>query len=298
MKYNFRYLAVLIFLVAATSNGLSAKKAEIRLILKKGQKFEYLVSGAFKAENKLGDKPMVIEQKMELTIDQVVLDKLRNGNFLIQADYKRFTLELNSQGKIQKYDSNLSNNQPWFNKLLNGLTKIRLKYEVTPIGVVSKLTGFEEFTKDEYLHEEIVNFIKEFGTDRIISQMFNYIPKMKVEPGDHWTAAGIMPEMNNLKYDINYTLTEVTAENCKLDLQANFKYASEKKVIQNGKSLRVEEKGVQKGNVILDSRNNMPMLSTVNQGTDMLVYSKDTITNAEEVTQMKMSFKTTTKLVK
>jgi hypothetical protein len=217
---------------------------------------------------------------------------------LIQADYKRFTLELNSGDKIQKYDSNLSDNQAWFTKLLGGLTKLSLKYEVSPLGVVSNLKGFEEFIKDKYLHEEIVNFIKEFGTDRIISQLYNYIPKMKVEPGDHWTTVGTMPEMNNLLYDINYTLTEITAENCKLDLHANFKYNSDKKVIQNGKSLRVEEKGVQKGNISLDSKNYMPLLSTVNQSTEMLIFSKDTITNAEEVSQMKMSFKTITRLVK
>jgi len=298
MKYIFRSLAVLIFILAATSFSLYAKKTEIRLLLEKGQKFEYQISGAFKAESKLGDKPILIVQKMELTLDQEVIDKLQNGNYLIQADYKRFTLEINSGSKIQKYDSNLSNNQPWFNKLLSGLTKLSLKYEVSPLGIVSNLKGFEEFIKDKYLHEEIVNLIKEFGTDRIISQMFNYIPKVKVETGDHWTTIGTMPEMNNLLYDINYSLTEVTAENYKLDLQANFKYASDKKVIQEGKSLRVEEKGVQKGNVSLDSKNNMPLLSTVNQSTEMLIFSKDTITKAEEVSQMKMSFKTTTKLVK
>ncbi len=298
MKYLFRSLAVLIFLLAATAPSLYAKKTEVRLLLKKGQKFEYVVSGLLRAEKELGDKPMVIEQKMELTIDQVVLDKLRNGNYLIQADYKRFTLELNSGEKIQNYDSNLSNNQPWFDKLLGGLTKLSLKYEVSPLGVVSNLKGFEEIMKNKYQHEEIVNFIKQFGTDRIISQLYNYIPKMKVEPGDQWKRIGTLPEMNNQLYDINFTLTEITAENCKIDLQATFKYNSDKKIIQNGKSLRVEVKGVQKGNIIVDSKNNMPLLSTINQGTEMLVYSKDTITNFEEVSQMKMSFKTTTRLVK
>ena len=298
MKYIFRSLAVLIFIFAATSPSLYAKKSEIRLLLKKGQKFEYQISGAFKAEKELGDKPIVIEQKMELTIDQVVLDQLRNGNYLIQADYKRFTLEINSQDKILKYDSDSSNNQPWFNKLLSGLTKLSIKYEVSPLGIVSNLKGFEEFIKDKNLHEEIVNLIKEFGTDRIISKMYNYIPKMKVAPGDQWTAIGTLPEMNNLLYDINYTLTEATDENCKLDLQAKFKYASEKPVIQEGKSLRVENKGVQKGNVSLDPKDYMPLLSIINQTTEMLVFSKDTITKAEDVSQMKMTYKTTTKLVK
>jgi len=298
MKYIFRSLAVLILLIAVSPHGMCANKTEIRLLLKKGQKFEYVVTGLLRAEKELGDKPTVIEQKMELTIDQVVLDKLRNGNYLIQADYKRFMLELNSGEKIQNYDSNLSNNQPWFDKLLGGLTKLSLKYEVSPFGVVSNLKGFEEIMKNKYQHEEIVNFIKEFGTDRIISQLYNYIPKMKVEPEDQWKRIGTLPEMNNQLYDINFTLTEITAENCKIDLQATFKYNSDKKIIQNGKSLRVEVKGVQKGNIIVDSKNNMPLLSTINQGTEMLVYSKDTITNFEEVSQMKMSFKTTTKLVK
>ena len=72
MKYLFRSLAVLIFLLAATAPSLYAKKTEVRLLLKKGQKFEYVVSGLLRAEKELGDKPMVIEQKMELTIDQVV----------------------------------------------------------------------------------------------------------------------------------------------------------------------------------------------------------------------------------
>jgi len=64
MKYLFRSLAVLIFLLAATAPSLYAKKTEVRLLLKKGQKFEYVVSGLLRAEKELGDKPMVIEQKI------------------------------------------------------------------------------------------------------------------------------------------------------------------------------------------------------------------------------------------
>jgi len=298
MKYIFRSLALLIFLLSITSLSLYAGKTKIRLLLKKGQKFEYLVSGTFKAENNSSDKPIEVDQKMELTIDQVVLDKLRNGNYLIQADYKRFTLEINSNDKIAKYDSNLSDNRPWFNRLLEGLTKISLKYEVSPLGVVSNLTGFEEFTKDKDRHDEVVNYIKEFGTDRIIVQMYNYIPKLKVEKGDQWIAEGVLAEMNNLKYDINYMLDEVTDENCKLDFNAKFKYASDKKLILGKKSIRVEETITQKGNIILDTKRNLPLLSTVNQKTDMLLYTKDTVTNNQDVSQMKMTSQTTTKLVK
>ncbi|HEX7585069.1 MAG TPA: DUF6263 family protein [Prolixibacteraceae bacterium] len=298
MKNIFKYLAVLIFLIAATSNGLYAKKTEIRLILKKGQQFEYLVSATQLAENRAGDNPIEIEQKMELTIHQIVLDKLRNGNYLLQADYKKFTMEVNSQGQNQKYDSNASDNPQFLNDLLKGLTKIQVKFEVSPLGVVSNLTGFEEYTKDIALNARLFSMIKDFGTDKIISQMFNYIPKTKVEQGDKWITSGILPDLNNLKYDINFTMAEVSPENVKLDLQAKFKYVSDKPMVQNYREIKVEETGVQKGNVVIDSKNCMPLSKVLNQKIDMVITATDTKTKAKNVSQMKLTYKTMMKLVK
>lgn len=246
----------------------------------------------------IGDKPAEIEQKMSLTINQVILDKLPNGNYLIQADYKKFTFEKKSPDIDQKYDSDASDNMQWLDDLLKGMTKLHLKYEVSSSGVVSNLTGFEDYTKNVDLNVKLFHVIRDFGTDQVIVQMFNYFPKTKVEIGEKWMTTATLPDLNNLKYDINYTLTEVSPENIKLEMMAKIKFISEKPVVQFNKEVKIEETGVQKGNVILNPINNMPLSSFVTQNMDMLISTTDTITKTKEVAQMKLLFKTSVKLVK
>jgi hypothetical protein len=298
MNHIFKYLAALIFLIASTPDNLSAKKTEIKLHLKKGQQFEYVVTETLSTEQRFGGNPVEIEQIIKLTINQVVLDKLRNGNYLIQADYKRFTFEKDSPEGNQGYDSNAANNIKSLDDVLSRMTMLHLKYEISPVGVVSNLTGFEDLIKDVAIYTKLIRLINDFGTDKIIFRLFDYFPKTNVEAGDKWVNIDSLSHLNNFIYDINYTLAEASPENIKLERLAKIKYISEKPVLQYNKEVSIDETGTQKGDVFLDPKNNMPLSSLVTQNTNILITSVDTTLRTKERAQLKISSKTTVKLVK
>lgn len=298
MKHCFRYLALFIFLIVVSSNTLVAKNVEIRLNLKKGEQYKYVVTAINKIDQKVRNKPVQMEQRMTLTINQVVLNKLNNGNFLLKADYEKFRFEIITADNKTVYDSDSVSTSNGLDVLLKIMTTVHLKYEVSPSGIVSNMTGMEELSKQVASNMQMANLVRNFGTNQLISQMYSYMPKGKVEIGEKWVVPGIMPELNDLKYDINYTLTEVSSENIKLDLEANFKFNSEERIIQKDKDIKISETGIQKGNVVLNPKNRMPISSFLDQKIDMIVTATDTLTKSKDVMPMKLFSKTSMKLVK
>lgn len=298
MKHYFRYLAFFIFLVVVSSNTLVAKNVEIRLNLKKGEQYKYVVTAINKIDQKVRNKPVQMEQRMTLTINQVVLNKLNNGNYLLKADYEKFRIEIITEDNKIIYDSDSVLTSNGLERILKIMTTVHLKYEVSPSGIVSNMTGLEELSKQVASNMQMANLIRNFGTNQLISQMYSYMPKGKVEIGEKWVVPGIMPELNDLKYDINYTLIEALSENIKLDLHANFKFISAERIIQKDKDIKISETGIQKGDVVLNSKNKMPLSSFLDQEINMIVTATDTLTKSKEVMPMKLISKTSMKLVK
>ena len=301
MTHIFRYLVALILVVTIAPQNLFAKKTEIKLNLEKGQQFEYVITATQKAATKNIDSESYsdnLNQKMEFTIHQVVLDILANGNYLIQADYKRLTFEIHSQGKNQKYDSDAQDNPPLLNSQLKNFTKIQLEFEVSPQGEVSNLKKSERFSKDTDTKARLTNIIKDFGSESILTEMFNYIPKTKVNQGDKWVVSSTLPDLNNRKYDFIYSLSEVSSNKIMLDFQADFNFETEKPIVMNGKSMMVNQTGVQKGNIVLAADNNMPLSKVTDREINMQIATTDIVTKTKSVSQMKMTYKTSMKLIK
>jgi hypothetical protein len=297
MKHTFRYLTLFTFLVAFSNITSAGNNVEIELNLKKGDRFQYVITSTNKVDQNIRNQPIKIVQKAALTINQVVVGRLKNGNYLLEADYKKFKLEMNLNGEISGYNSDTlvaSNN---FIEDLKGMTKIHLRYEVSPSGVVSNITSMEELKKEVASNVQKANLLRDFGTDKFITQMFNYIPKEKVGVGDKWIVAGIMPELMDLKYDINYTLAEASAENIKLKIQSDFTFTTDQPIVNNGKNLKIKEDGVQNGNVTLNPKNGMPVSSVLQQEIDLVSTATD-VKNNIEVTQMKLYSETSVLLVK
>lgn len=249
----------LIFFISFT---WAANKEEMKLRLFKGDRYVYVVS----QENKMQESPqkVMMDQKMALKIDHSVIDRMANGNFLVQATFKSFTLELNYNGITQRYQSDTVDVTNKYYPILNFLTDVKLTYEVSPEGKVSKITGFEPIKKKIETDSRLASLIRFFGNEQFIRELYQYIPAAHVEVGDQWIGEGVMPDLMNLKYDIQFTLKEVSAQNLKLDQKASIEFSTEAPT-QDGKSKLLVETGTQKGNLLLDPATRLCLSSDIHQ---------------------------------
>ncbi len=188
---------------------LQAQPLDIKLILKKGDRFLYNITLEDKLEQK-SNQYSDVNQTSTLTIDQQVKNVLPNGNYLIETHYKCFSLKHKFGNKVTTYHSDTVDVKNPYYKHLNFLPSVKFSYELSPKGVVSNLKGFESLTKHTDGDNAVVNLLRHFGKPELITEMYNYIPSSAVKLNQAWKVQAVLPELMNLKYDINYRLMEIT----------------------------------------------------------------------------------------
>ena len=275
--------------------GISSAKSDMKLLLNKGARHIYLISQENQAiEN---DKAVEVEQKIALTVDHQVMDRLPNGNYSIQLDFKRFSIFMKHNQRSLRYDSDTVDVMNPLYKTLNFLTDIRLNYEVSPEGTVSKLKGFEPLKKEIEKNLQLGNLLRNFGNELFYTELYNYIPKKEVEVGEKWKAMAVLPDLNDLKCEIQYTLKEVTPQNLKLTQEASFKMTADLPKAPDGTVSKVSEDGTQKGSLVIDSKTTMRLSSLVTQSVNVLMTTDKTKQNTEKAKTLKLITQTTFALV-
>lgn len=281
----------LIFFIAQTS---SAKKEEMKLFLNNGQHYIYLITQENTIEGKSGKIEM--KQNMALKIDHEVIDQLPNGNYLIEASFKSFGIELNLNGKISRYHSDTIEVMNSMYKTLNFLTGVKLKYEVSREGIVSNLSGFEPVSKKMKTDKQLSGLLRSFGNERFILEMYNYIPTGSVGIGNQWTKSAVLPDLMDLKYDIQYIMKEASAKNLKLSQKALLSYSAEIPK-ESGAEGKIDEEGTQNGFLLINPITKMRISSDINQQIDVSIQEKTT-EQTEKISPKKITTHTTMVLVK
>lgn len=253
---------ILSFCLIFVSASASVKKDELKLWIAKGQSFTYLIS----QENTLreeANRPL-ISQKMTLKINHSVIDRLPNGNYQMQAFIKSFSTEFDRSGMKYRYDSDTVDVRNELYKTLNFLTDIKFNYELSQEGVVSQLTGFK-LIKDKMKQDPKLNSIlRSFGNEQFLIEFFQYVPFEDVGTGSTWIKPAILPELMNLKYDIQYSFKEATEQEIKLGHNASFSFTTEVPVNDTIVN-HITENGIQKGFINIDPSNRMPISSDIIQ---------------------------------
>ena len=260
----------LIFFIAQAS---SAKKEEMKLFLNNGQHYIYLITQENTIEGKSGN--IEKKQKMALKIDHEVIDQLPNGNYLIEASFKSFGVELNLNGKIFRYHSDTIEVMNRMYKILNFLTTIKLKYEVSREGIVSNLSGFEPIKEKMKTDNQLSGLLRSFGNERFILEMYQYLPTGSIGIGNQWTKSAVLPDLMDLKYDIQYTLKETSAQNLKLAQKSLFSYFAEIPK-ESGTEGKIIEEGTQNGFLLINPITKMRISSDINQQIDVSIQEKST----------------------
>jgi len=281
----------LIFFISFTS---FAKKEEMKLRLFKGEHYTYVIS----QENTMQENPkeILLSQTMALKIDHKVIDRQVNGNYLIEASFKSLSIEIKYNGTIQRYHSDTVNVANKLYKTLNFLTDIKLTYEVSPEGVVSKLSGFEPIKKKIETDPKLASLLRSFGNEHFLMEMYNYIPVQNVGVGDKWTGAAVMPDLMDFKYDIHYIFKEATVQNLKLDHQATINFSTEMPEAE-GKTELVKETGTQKGILLIDPNSHMRLSSDIDQQMEIIGPSQRK-PGGEKIIPLKLTNRTKMLLVK
>jgi hypothetical protein len=243
----------------------------MKLLLNKGQHYIYLITQE-NTMKEISDKSDKIEMKqnMALKIDHQVIDQLPNGNYLIEASFKSFSIELNSDGKISRYHSDTIDVMNSMYKILNFLTSVKLKYEVSREGIVSNLSGFESIREKMNPDHKLLGLLRSFGNERFILEMYNYVPTGNVGVGDQWTKSGTLPDLKDLKYDIQYSMKEASTQNLKLIQNASFSYSTELPMESDIKS-KMDGKGIQNGFLLINPITKMRISSDINQQIDLSI---------------------------
>jgi hypothetical protein len=276
--------------------GISSAKSDMKLRLNKGARHIYVISQENQAiEN---EKVVEVEQKIALTIDHQVINLLPNGNYSIQLAFKRFSIFMKHSQRSLRYDSDTVDVMNPLYKTLNFLTDIRLNYEVSPEGIVSNLKGFDPVKKAIEKNAQLGNFLRNFGSELFYTELYNYIPKSEVEIGEKWKTTAVLPDLNNLKCEIQYTLKEATPQNLQLAQAASFKMTTDLPAAPDGSLSKVNENGTQAGSLVIDSKTNMRISSVLTQSVNVLMTTNKTEKNPEKSKTLKLITQTTFALVK
>lgn len=242
----------------------------MKLRLQKGDHYTYVITQESTVQNNTQEEP-VLYQKIGLKMRQEVLERLGNGNYVMEASFLNFTLEIKSKGKVSRYDSDTINVRNKYYKSLNFLTYIKLNYEVSPEGVVSKLSGFEPITKNIETDSQLSGLLRSFSSEQFLLEFYHYLPLKNVGPGDKWTSQAILPDMMKLKYNIHYTFKEALAQNLKLQQKASLTYSSQIPMHEPGKTGTIKESGTQNGILSIDPKTCMCLSSDIDQQIEIIM---------------------------
>lgn len=247
----------------------SAKKEEIKLFLFKGESYTYLISQENTVEPSDGASAM--HQKVALRIRQTVVNRLATGNYQMEAAFIGFSTQFENQGRKYRYNSDTVDVRNKLYKSLEFLNHVKLNFEVSPEGVVSNITGFEEVKKRMDIDPFLKGILWTFSNTQFLVDFFNYFPLARVEAGDKWTNASVMPELKNYPYDIQHTLKSASEKEIRLDHQASFTYSTE--IAETDTMLNhVTQKITQEGSISISPSTKMPVSSDITQQIHLTAY--------------------------
>lgn len=283
---NRLLILVIVFILPLFS---SAKKENLKLQLTKNSRHIYSISQENQAiEN---GKVTDVEQRINLKIEHRVLDILSNGNYHVEVSLKRFSIQMKHNSKVLRYDSDTVDVSNPLYKTLNFLTDVRLNYEVSPEGEVRNLRGFDPIRNEIEKDLRLANFLRNFGSEIFYTELYNYVSRSEVEVGETWKKNSVLPDLNDLKCDVIYTLKEVLPQRLKIEQESSFRMESDLPKAPDGTVSKVKETGTLKGTLIIDPKTNMRISSSLTQSADIIMMKENS--TPEKGKTLKLITKTT-----
>jgi len=277
--------AFLLTLTVLTTGSISSQKTDLELHLKKGETYKMKMEmGNIVDQEMMGNK-VHIDQKITTETELKVEDILANGNYLIGQTYKRVAMNVSSNGQSMSFDTDIKDAASPLASL-NDLKGASIKYELSPKGDISNVTGIDEILKNAgALQAKTISGI--IDKDKLAGA-FSYIPKNKIKEGDSYTKTIKLKEAMGIDVTTKYTVETLTKEKASIKLSSDIEFKSDKPIEQNGMKMRMSGHGTQSGMYRIDMKTGMPQSADTDQDINMTVMMKNPQTGKDMAIPMKI----------
>lgn len=288
MKLKF---SVLLLILAISMPNLLAKKGDIKLKLKKGDVYTTTMDMNNKIDQQMMGQQMKIDQEMLIISSMTVTDELKNGSFHIEQRYVRMKIDMNAMGQNISMDTEGESTPQ--NAALIKMKEAVIQYDVTPKGVISNITGFEELLQATLSDPQSAQMMKSFASDDMLKSFFSYIPQERVKVGDSYTSSTKLQSAMGAEIDIKYDVKEITKKQMYLDLSSDITFSPDTPIEQNGMKIKMSGTGTQGGNFMVNTKDGMPTSSEITQ--DMKMNLSFKMPQSDEDMSMPMKLKSIVK---
>jgi hypothetical protein len=273
-------------LVIFASFSFYAQKTDIKLNLKKGDVYMMKTQMSNVIDQDMMGMKIKVDQDVTTETEIKVADVLANGNYIIEQTYKRLTLSMNTNGQKLSFDTDVEDASSPL-ALLKKLKDATIKYELTPKGDISNVSGLNELITG--MDPRQANMVSGIVDKDKMAGTFNYIPKEKVNPGDTFIKKIKLKEVMGIAVDTRYTVEKITSDEAAIRLASDMKFSPAKPIVQNGISMKMDGTGMQKGIYLIDMKTGMPKSAKTTQDIDMTVNMKNPQTGEDMAIPMKIA---------
>lgn len=291
MKSQKSALLLIIVSLFFTLSTQAKTKKLLRFNLEKGSVYEMVMDMNNNMDQEMMGQQLKMNQLMKMITIMTVEDVLPNNNFLVSYKYKSIKMDMNVMGNSMSFDSdNQEGNTPEL-ELLKGLTEVKLTMEVTPLGKVQSVVGFDSFSNAFAANPQIKEMLKMFSNEESFKssfgQTFNYFPEEAVTVGDSWDTSQKMEAIMNMEIDMHFEVADIQKN--KVFLNVNSDINSDSEIEQNGMNIDMKMTGNQDGSMIINSKDGMLNTSNMTQDISMLMKMKNPQTNEDIEMPMKIN---------
>lgn len=295
-----KLLALILVAILFTSSATQAASGVLlRLNLQKGTTYEMTMVSTNLIDQEMYGQKIVIDQKMNMIFSYQVLDVLPGKNFLIEYSMQKMDMDMNVNGMKISFNSESPETNP-SNKILNDLTKIRVKFEMTPKGSIEKVEGLSQFAKvlsgNQQMAQTMKMFLNEKNFIEFMGQTFSYFPEKEVERGEKWTSSFILPSMMNMETIMNYEVASVENETVTLNVTSDVNL--DMPIEQMDMKMNMKATGTQAGTMVIDLNDGWVRQSDLTQKFDVTMKVKNPQNREEMEIPMKMNENIKTTVIK
>ncbi len=255
-KQRFTFLVAVLLLVAGMTMQAQSKTL-LRLNPEKGATYAMKVDMVNKMDQQMMGQQVKMDQHIVMVTGMKVLDRLPNGNILMEYGYNSFKMDIDAMGKTVSYDTERSDNDPAFGSL-GDILKAKLKLEVTPLGKTVKVEGIEQYAQlmsNPQTAQVFASLANEEAFKSNFDNTFNYFPEAAVGKGDSWTVHAKMPALMNTTIDVVYKVLDLSKSQADLEVKADINMDTP--IEQQGMTMNLKMAGNQSGTMAVNPEDGM-----------------------------------------
>ncbi|WP_066627559.1 DUF6263 family protein [Labilibacter marinus] len=267
-------LTCIALILGATA--LTAQKTSIQLKLKKGDVYTQQTEMNNTMNQQMMGQSINMDQKMTMIHNLTVVDVLNTGNFVVEQAYVQVKMDMDMNGQKTTFDTeNTENTNPALAPL-NKMKEAKIRFEVSPNGTISNITGLSEMMNSiSSNNPQVGGMIKNMANESTLAAAFSYLPKEKVAKGDSYTNSIKLNEMFDMEIASKYTVSAINGNVVNLNLASDISFAPEEPITQNGMKMDIKATGNQNGTFEINKKDGMATSSSIKQLMDMTMSMKN-----------------------